>query len=133
MKGFGNTKFIALIMLFVCYTAIAEQDMYCVEDDAVGFRQEHGELKRAYFSPQRFTVKIIDDFDSVIIGAFTYQCSVPHPKTARSAFKLCNHSYGSSFRFFASNKRFIFIRSSSFGYLYGEDDDGISAGTCETF
>lgn len=124
---------VVLLILSVTHVSNAEEVMYCVEDVVTGFTSNNGQLESVDFKPARFTVKVLRDFESVIIDDFTFQCSSPFPTTARSAYKLCNHYGGDSFRFITTNRKFIFIKSSSFGYLFGNDDDGISAGTCETF
>jgi hypothetical protein len=128
-------KLLMIILLSLSSNHLfAEEVLYCSSELSTGFIKENGDRVKASFEPERFSVKINDQFNTIVIDDENYVCSIPYPTTARKNFHICNEYSGFSFRYSTETKTFVFIRSSSFGYIYSnKDSDSITIGTCEKF
>ena len=112
----------------------AEEVLYCSSELSAGFIEENGERVEASFKPDRFSVKVNEQFSTIVIDEENYDCFTPYPTTKRKHFHICNEKYGFSFRYSTETKKFVFVRSGSFGYVYSNNDsDSITIGTCEKF
>lgn len=134
-RRFYMRKLLITILLFLSSNHLfAEEVLYCSSELSTGFIKENSDRVKANFDPDRFSIKINDQFNAIVIDDENYDCFTPYPTTNRKHFHICNGNYGFSFRYSTETKKFVFIRSSSFGYIYSNNDtDSITIGTCEKF
>lgn len=133
-RRFYMRKLLITILLFLSSNNLfAEEVLYCSSELSTGFIKENSERVKTSFKPDRFSVKVNEQFNTIVIDDEKYDCLIPYP-TTRNNFYICNQHNGFSFRYSTKTKKFVFIRSSSFGYIYSNNDtDSITIGKCEKF
>lgn len=121
-------------MLGLLFSAglFAEEILYCSSELSTGIAKKNDKWITGNFNDARFTVKVNNNFESIIIGTDKYDCYLPYPSTAPENI-ICNERTGYSFRYSTKTKRFMRIVSSTSGYISGNDTSNIEAGKCETF
>ena len=125
---------IAVLGMLLSTSISAEEVLYCSSELSTGFIESKSERVITSFKPDRFSVKINEQFNSIVLDGESYDCFTPYLNTARKNFHICNEKGGFSFRYSTETKKFVFIQSSSFGYIYSnKDSDSITIGTCEKF
>lgn len=133
-------KFIFILFgLLISFSSYADEVLYCSSELGTGFYNESGSWQSsANLKPERFSVKVIENFASIQIGDAVHNCSVFFVKDNRAY--ICNNEFagmdtGISFRYYPQTKRYIRISSSFYGYLNNESNFGevFSAGVCEKF
>ena len=128
-----------LFGLMFSFVSFAEEVLYCSSELETGFYNESGSWQSsANLKPERFSVKVTENFASIQIGEQVHNCSVFFIGDTRAY--ICNHKFagmdtGISFRYHPQTKRYIRIYSSIKGYLNNETNLGevFSAGECEKF
>jgi len=130
-----------LFSILISLSSYGEKVLYCQDELAQGIANTNGIWQKANFSLSRHTLKFNDDYSSVkgLINSYKSASSECNPAmgSGNEKFIVCNDNFnmGRSFRYNKDNKRYIFVQSQLFGYLDSSEDDNdwISAGTCEDF
>ena len=126
---------IAVSGILLSTSLLAEEVLYCTSELETGFYIESGKWFASTFAPERFPVKVNDNFNSVIIGKRKYACRTPF-LTIDPDYVVCDMVSGFSFRYSKKSNRFVWIVSGSSGYILSEtksDTDSMYVGKCEKF
>lgn len=129
MKKLG----IAVLGILFSTSLLAEDVMYCVSDIETGFVKDSPDSwLTGRLEEKRYTVRVIDDFSSVVINGYSYTCE---PSAYSKEFIVCENYYnnGESFRYLKSTGRFIKINSTIFGNVNNKEHfeiDAMRGGKC---
>ena len=127
----------------------AETVMYCSTELSTGFLKKNNKYEETSFVLDRYTVKVVGDFNEVIIGEAYFDCRASFGPDYLPHIISCFHTaqisesgnrvdYGGLPELFHYNKqtqKFVYADVSTAGFA-GEDavdTDTLSAGRCERF
>ena len=114
-------------------SAKANEVLYCRSELATGFAEENSTWRTANFKKERFTIKVIGDFEKIIglSDDTDYPCKVSM-KPLYPTRIACYYKWGDTFFYDKRTKRFLLSTANIFTYL-GEDTPILFAGTCQKF
>ncbi len=137
-------KLVSLVVIFFFSSSFnkvfADEVLYCTEKLTTGFFYEEGKWETTSFNKERFTIKIIGDWESISYDDNVFKCD--GDREYRDGYpKICKNEKpydASAFNIDKYSLRFVFVNPSVAGYaLENEnlepDTDNISAGQCEKF
>jgi hypothetical protein len=106
------------LMLMIGSQAGADNVLYCstAPNLATGFVNRGGKWHTAKFFEERFSVKEVGNFSSVIISDSVFSCRRPY-KTQLGAI-TCQEKLGYVFNYDERTKKFIFFQCSTFSYTH---------------
>ncbi len=125
-------KYLALILIMLSSTVMAEEIYFCSDNSANGFKKKQGRYKATAFNPKKFGMKLLDDGHIVINSpsmdsAGLYSCIKPvrfTPQTLSydisTRWKSCASSNGYLFNFNSNNGRYVFAKG--YGYVFSDND-----------
>ena len=130
-------KLLILMLLGVLFvpmngSAKADQVLYCQSELATGMGQKNDTWVTGSFKRERYTVKVIGDFEEVtgLDNYLNFDCVVPLKKYPKRI--VCRHWSGKTFLYDKSSKRFVFSSVTIHTYIR-TDTPALFAGTCEKF
>ena len=140
MLSFRKLKF---LFLYLCLgfisPASADMVLFCVDEIATGFISDSNGWRKGNFKPERFSIKIEGDWDTLVHEGVSFNCNGPiefkgsFPKVCKST----NSTASDSFNIDKYSLRYVRTQISVAGYasrLRDEPDtDQIYAGKCEKF
>ena len=113
-------------------SAKADEVLYCVSKLATGIKEHAGFWDEKSFVKERFTIKVINDFEKVYADIFGLSpCRTAKEYVFADRF-ICNGEYGDTFIYDKSSKRFVYARIGIKTYIQ-RSAGIIYAGTCEKF
>ena len=116
----------------------AETVLYCQSELTVGFVKDEGSWRTGNFGEKRYTVKFRNDFSRLDgISEKPWKCSWAW-NDSKYGIVNCVHPFnnGEYFHYNKDLKRFMFLSTSSTGYLEDmekADTNNIKAGSCKKF
>ena len=130
-----------LLLFFSTKNAFAEAVLYCTEEFNTGFIQNKNGWKVGNFKPQRFTMKVVGDWDAIVFSEERFTCNRGMEWKGFWPI-MCKDDRewsGKSFNIDKYSLRFVRADASVAGYASvmntGEkhDTDNFAAGICEKF
>ena len=111
-------------------SAKANEVLYCQSDLATGMAKKNGKWITGDLELERFTVKVLNDFEAVMFRDKLFACRVPFSRYPKEL--VCHNEDGPTFVYDQSSKRFLYSQVNTLTYL-DTDTPFLAAGTCEKF
>ena len=132
--------FLCVVLMGVSFSGIlkAETVLYCNSELTVGFIKDGGSWRKGNFENDRFTVKLNSEYTQLNFSQDdTYTCSWAW-NNKNFGIVNCTSTYnnGKHFNYNINKKRFLFLQTSSTGYLENAeipDTNVMMAGSCKNF
>ena len=130
----------AITTAMICLAAAtkADQILYCTDELATGFIKERGGWRTVNVIPERFTLKVEGDFETLIHSGNRYSCLELWMAFGVSRVS-CNEDYYGAFSIIMDKNSLRYVRTypADDGFVSSKENDFATdvtyAGTCETF
>ena len=125
---------IGLLAILWVAPAKAEIVLYCQDELATGFAKDKDtkQWEEGSFVKERHTIKFSKDYKTLSGLKWPMKCHQPFSHLPDQI--TCNEYSGFSFHYHTKKMRFVYVRSSTSGFVKNSTDtDSISAGTCKKF
>ena len=129
---------LGLVLVTLGTPVKAETVMYCSTELSTGLIKKDGRWREVSFNPNRYTIKIDDNYASVsgLSPGETLTCTKPQIGTKNMLTCISELNSGYIFGLNLKTGRFFYSTASIHGYISGlaaPDTDSLEAGTCTKF
>ena len=126
---------ILLFSIMISFNSYGDIVLYCQDEVSTGFIKKNQSWKQSAFIVKRYTIKFNDDYSSLSLDEVNVNLPCEYAFGIDDFNTLvCSSDDGMNFIYDFVKKRYVFNKSSIFGYIKeGPDSDYMSIGTCQNF